>query len=79
MTCSADTENRRIITLLSHHRASEPRSRFAPVVRQPEITWSYDPGVTETVRDSMTMARAVAEFNTAVGYTSGDLATPRPT
>jgi len=45
----------------------------------PEITWSYDPGVTETVRDSMTMARAVAELNAALGYPSGDDGAPRPT
>jgi hypothetical protein len=45
----------------------------------PEITWSYDPGVTETVRDKMTMARAIAELNTALGYPSGDHATPEAT
>ena len=44
-----------------------------------EITWTYDPGVLETARDSMTMARAVAELDAALGHASGDLATPRPT
>ena len=44
----------------------------------PDITWSYDPGVVETVRDSMTMARAVAELDAALGHTSGTT-TPRPT
>ena len=46
--------------------------------REPEITWSYDPGVLETVRETRTMERAAVELGVALGHTTDDLAAVRP-
>jgi len=46
--------------------------------REPEIAWSYDPGVVETVRETRTMERAAVELSVALGHMSDDLATARP-
>jgi hypothetical protein len=46
---------------------------------RPKITWSYEPGVIETVTIAMTVERAVAEIEMALGYEPrGEFATERP-
>jgi hypothetical protein len=53
--------------------------RVRPGRGRPKITWSYDPGVIETVPISMIVERAVAEIEMALGYEpGGEFAAERP-